>query len=66
MHMYESEKQKTKQKKQTGRIKKTTDADSSVSSDTNYFIQAVTDRFQAKKIREWQIKLRQWQLGYIM
>ena len=41
---------------------KTTD-DTSVSSDTDYFIQAVTDRFQAKKIREWQIKLRQWQLG---
>ena len=51
--MYESEKQETKQKRQTGRIKKkTTDADSSVSSDTDYFIQTVTDRFQAKKIRE--------------
>ena len=52
MHMYESEKQETKQKRQTGRIKKTTNADSSVSSDTDYFIQAVTDRFQTKKIRE--------------
>lgn len=44
------EKPETSQSRQTGRIKRTTEDDSSVSSDDEYFVQAVTNSFQAKRI----------------
>ena len=46
----DSQKQGTGQNHQSGRIKRTTEEDSSISSDDDYFVQAVTNSFQAKKI----------------
>ncbi|CAB3981001.1 Hypothetical predicted protein [Paramuricea clavata] len=46
----DSQKKGTGQNNQRRRIKRTTEEDSSICSDDDYFVQAVTNSFQAKKI----------------
>ena len=48
--MIDSRKQGNRQNHQRGQIKRTTEEDSSISSDDDYFVQVVTNSFQAKKI----------------
>ena len=50
----DSQKQGTEQNHQRGRIKRTTEEDSLISSDDDYFVQAVTNSFQPKKIKGTQ------------